>query len=432
MQRIKNISAHISIAAISLIALNTHAIDDHTRTNQDKWQFKGSILGYSESDRVSVLEAIASAKYQMDTDQSFSGKITFDTLTGASPNGAIAANQDQVFTSPSGSRYEVARNDMPNIEGFKDTRVALSGNWQKRRSRMVDMTLGANFSKEYDYQSLGISSLFAFDLSNKNSTLSVGTALSDDTIDPEGGVPNPLAVMTKSGTKQPKTDDTENKTTFDTILGWSQVINPYSLLQLNYSYSYSSGYHTDPYKVISVVDSVMGEIVIEDAAANLSRVIYENRPEERTKHALYGLYKTSVLDKDVFEISYRYMTDDWGIDSHTIDTRYRFRLGSISFLRPHFRYYQQSEADFFQVFIQDGAEPVNTGSQFISSDYRLGKLTTYTLGLEYGRDTANPWSVALEYYLQQPEEPGGKYGDLQNRTLLEKVDAVMLRLVYAF
>ena len=80
----------------------------------------------------------------------------------------------------------------------------------------------------------------------------------------------------------------------------------------------------------------------------------------------------------------------------------------------------------------EGQQPTNTNAQFISSDYRLGQLTTYTIGLEYGQDAAQPWSVALEYYLQQPEEPDGKYGVLQDRELLEDVDAVMLRLMYQF
>ena len=73
MPAIKNIAAQLSAAAISLVSLHGHAADQvnaHKNPDQDKWQFQGSVLGYSEPDRVSVLEAIAAAQYQIDTDQS--------------------------------------------------------------------------------------------------------------------------------------------------------------------------------------------------------------------------------------------------------------------------------------------------------------------------------------------------------------------------
>ena len=436
MRNIKNITSSLSIAAISLVSFGSHAAtnlntEKNKNAEQDKWQFEGSILGYSETSRVSALEAIFAAKYQIDTDQSWSGKFTLDALTGSSPNGAIETSKDQVFTSASGNSHTVTQGSMPDTPGFKDTRVAINTNWQKRLSSEVDMTLGFNISNEYDYRSLGISGLFAFDTNNKNTTYSIGGAFNDDTIDPVGGVRKGLALMTNAGTAQPVVGSTEKKTTMDAIFGVSQVIDKNSLFQLNYSYSRSSGYHTDPYKVVSIVDPNTGVVVEQDPLTNLSKVIYENRPDTRTQNAFYGLYKTTVQEKDVFEISYRFMTDDWAINSHTIDSRYRFKFGK-SFLRPHLRYYQQSKADFFEVFVKDGAEPTNNKSQFISADYRLGDLVTYTIGLEYGRDVSTPWSVALEYYLQQPKEPSGKFGDLQNRTLLKDVDAIMVRALYKF
>ncbi len=38
------------------------------------------------------------------------------------------------------------------------------------------------------------------------------------------------------------------------------------------------------------------------------------------------------FDNSVVDASYRYMTDDWEIDSHTVDTRLRYFLADGSYL----------------------------------------------------------------------------------------------------
>jgi len=40
------------------------------------------------------------------------------------------------------------------------------------------------------------------------------------------------------------------------------------------------------------------------------------------------------LNKDIVDLSYRYMWDDWGISSHTFNMRYRWMLGNKHYLFP--------------------------------------------------------------------------------------------------
>jgi len=40
------------------------------------------------------------------------------------------------------------------------------------------------------------------------------------------------------------------------------------------------------------------------------------------------------------------MFDDWGVNSHTIDAKYRFRFNN-QYLEPQLRWYTQSKADFY-------------------------------------------------------------------------------------
>ena len=48
------------------------------------------------------------------------------------------------------------------------------------------------------------------------------------------------------------------------------------------------------------------------------------------------------------------MTDDWGIDSQTLDLHLRFAMGEGRYLQPHLRYYTQSAADFYRTVLFDG------------------------------------------------------------------------------
>ena len=54
------------------------------------------------------------------------------------------------------------------------------------------------------------------------------------------------------------------------------------------------------------------------------------------------------------------MTDDWEIESSTVDVRYRWDLGSSSYLEPHIRFYSQdgcgilyNEPDRWRAFAPD-------------------------------------------------------------------------------
>jgi len=166
-------------------------------------------------------------------------------------------------------------------------------------------------------------------------------------------------------------------------------------MQVNYSLSRSNGYLNDPYKIVSVVGTD-GEPL---------RYVYESRPDSRTKHALFARYKRFMLARDVFDVSYRYMTDDWDVNSSTIDTTYRWNYSATSYLEPHLRWYTQSAADFYHVALDDGEE---TTVDVASADPRLGAFAGTTVGLKYGHtfESGSSWSARLEYYQQAGKRDG--------------------------
>jgi len=202
-------------------------------------------------------------------------------------------------------------------------------------------------------------------------------------------------------------------------------------MQVNYSFSDSSGYLSDPYKALSVVDGVSGDAIALPPADGPSHLnYYELRPDNRAKHSLYTQAKY-YMDGKVLDASYRYMTDDWEIDSHTIDLRYRWPLNNGNYLEPHLRFYIQTAAEFYQLSLVDG-EPL---PEYASSDYRLGDFDAITAGLKYGWKTGggNDMNVRLELYRQSGNVSASDLiGNQVGRDNYPDLNAIIFQFGYKF
>jgi hypothetical protein len=218
------------------------------------------------------------------------------------------------------------------------------------------------------------------------------------------------------------------------VLGVTQVISRNLVVQANYSFSDSSGYLNDPYKIVSVVDGVTGDVISRTPPPGVMgpshEYIFESRPDQRTKHSLYGQAKYYMNGK-VLDASYRYMTDDWDIDSHTVDVRYRWPINDKRYLEPHVRFYTQTAANFYQVGVVEG-EPLPS---FATNDYRLGEFDAITAGLKYGWETrnGNEMSVRLEVYQQRGSIAADKLiGNQVGLVEYPDLDAVIFQYSYRF
>jgi hypothetical protein len=295
-------------------------------------------------------------------------------------------------------------------------------------TRLALLSVGASLSDEYDYAHAGVNARIARDFNNRNTTLSFGVALANDTISPVGGSPVALAPMLGLGAVGSKRGD-RSKDVTDWLVGVTQVVNRHTIVQLNYSLSQSDGYLTDPYKVLSVVDPVTGIPVAGPLGSGRFRYVYESRPDARDKQSVYALLKRD-FDGDVLETSYRYMTDDWGVTSHTLELRYRWSFGA-RYLQPHVRFYQQTAAEFYRTVLFDGA-PLPA---YATADHRLGEFDGLTVGVKYGQATASggEWSARVEYYTQSGNaSPGSAVGALAGLELYPDLNALIAQFSYKF
>jgi hypothetical protein len=429
-----NIKAALSLATGALLGTSILTAGAAQAEEVDEWQFDSAFLLYSEVDRVTATEAIIAGTKVFENDEILSLKLTVDALTGASANGAVAQPNAQTFTRPSGNgQYVTPAGETPLDDTFHDTRVQLNGQWTQPLSENITGSVGGHFSKEYDYLSLGVNGNLAYDFNKKNSTISMGLSYFQDTFTPEGGIPKPHSSMLVGDSSSPEWDtefaktrigDSDDKTTADILVGFTQVINRRMITAFNYSYSMVDGYLTDPFKVVSVLNN--------DGLAQ--DYIYESRPDSRVKQSTFMQAKYNFDDSllnTVADVSYRYMWDDWGINSHTIDTRFTVPVGATSYIEPHIRFYQQGAADFYQPYIIEEQAPIG----FVSADYRIGEMTAVTVGAKYGvvLNDGNELSFRLEYYRQTPTNAGfAELSALKGQDIYPVVEALIAQVSYSF
>ncbi|MFT5704387.1 MAG: hypothetical protein ACI8SK_000333 [Shewanella sp.] len=425
-----NISKALALASCSLLG---HSAQANTNGEQpDDWKVDAAITYYGEEDRVQAVEAIGNVQKAFGDESLLDIKLVVDSLTGASASGAVAQSQSQTFTRPSGDgQYDIASGEIPLDDTFKDTRVQASANWAQILTPVWKINVGANGSKEFDYFSLGLNSGLERSFNKDNTTLVLSGAYTFDNVDPVGGAPVAFSSMVLRGdyTRQEeyrtafdktRMDGTEDKKTMDMMLSITQVLSRKWLFQANYGLSSISGYMTDPYKVLSEVDN----------SGTTQHYLYENRPDSRLKHSFYMMTK-GALDSGVVDFSYRYSFDDWDLNSHTLETHYRYYFSGRFYGQVHLRYYQQQAANFYQPFLSIG-EPT---PEYASADYRIGNMTAYTLGLKFGQrlSDGHEMSYRLEYYQQNPENNGTELvGQLQHHDLFPTVKAIIAQVSYSF
>lgn len=419
------------------------AIDD-TASDLGKTRVDLGVLYYREDGgRVRATEPVASVTFNATNGDILRLKLTSDTLTGATPNGAAPWNEEQTFITPihtdgvqtttttasghskvvtipgtdiAARQYTAPANELPLDYGFKDQRYAIDLGYSTLLNPDTRASFGASYSTEHDYRSISLNAGLSKDLFDANTTLSGAVNVEFDTSKPFFGTPDPLTEM--SGVAKGGKD---SKSVFSGVLGVTQVMNRYWLTQLSYSIGTTNGYQTDPYRIISLVDPESGEPL---------RYLYESRPRSRLRQSLYFGNKIA-LGPTVADLSARLYHDSWGIDSVTAEISERVPITSRFYIEPHARYYTQTAADFFKDYLV-GGEPL---PEFASSDSRLGKFNATTLGMKLGFKVQHDGELYLRadrYNQSGDAHPAGAIGELADQNLFTGVDATSVMVGYSF
>lgn len=339
-------------------------------------------LLYTEQSRTSVFEPIVRYSHLLGNGQSISAQLGIDVITGASPTGQLPSGVVQTRTSASGRVITSSAGALP-VAPFKDRRVGLDADWTKPWGRFVTSTIGGHFSREKDYQSLGFNGKMSADVWHKLITITVGGGLNHDSVFPVGGTPiglsNNIIISHAANSKQ----------VANVLLGASRILSRRWMVAFDVARTMESGYLTEPYKMISLMDPITGAPV---------GALTDNRPSTRQRTSLLFSSVYHFTD-DVLYSNYRYYWDSWNVRSNTLELQYRHQISDGVYLQPLVRYYQQTAASFYTIGLVEG-QPLPT---YATADYRLGDLHTITLGATFGyrpEDGPGEWTARAQYMLQ--------------------------------
>ncbi len=402
--------------------------DDDTYTDEGMIRIDGAVLVYQEDDgRVQAIEPVVGITYNFEDQSSLSLKFTADILTGASPYGATPWSQTQNLVDPpstgaSGSKgttistTDVPPDTLPLATGFNDQRYTVDMAYETPWGEGNTASISAGISRERDYKSFYGGLGYSHEFNQKNTTFIASANFEYDISSPPGGHPTPLSVA--NGTLN---EENRHKTVIGGLVGISQVMNRRWLAQLNYNISTSSGYQTDPYRIVSVVDPVTG---------GPKRYLNEARPESRLRQSVY-LGNKIALGSTVSDASARVYHDDWGINSVTLNLATKIPVTSRFYVKPGVRYYAQSAADFFNYYLVDG----QTLPEFISPDARLDKFSAFTGSLMAGYKTSKTGEIYARISRYEPSaktDTSNAPGYLSNRDLFSGIGSTSMIIGYTY
>lgn len=163
-------------------------------------------------------------------------------------------------------------------------------------------------------------------------------------------------------------------------LGISQVLTPNSVMGLDLEVITDEGFLENPYRQNRYIDP-----------SNPTNYLYqpERYPETRTSVAAAVSGRYYLPWRASMKGRYRYFSDSWGIDAHTVELGYVHALGSRWILEGGVRYYTQDQADFYS----DLYDYANSQTH-LARDKEMSTFSGYTL------------SAGVEYQWQQSAIPG--------------------------
>ncbi|HHL45290.1 MAG TPA: DUF3570 domain-containing protein [Gammaproteobacteria bacterium] len=377
----KSIRNKLAIATCTLLSQGAQ----QAAATDSSWTTNTSYLFYSEADnRVTVHKIITNADVTLGDSDVLSLEAVYDTVTGATPTGAVkSVNTVSVTTPSSGGNGFATAAGTPDLVQFDDTRLGVNVGWAHNYNRTLKVNYGASVSVERDYEAYGGSLTVNKETSDRSLTFTAGVAGSYDTIfQSSGGTPKPMGDV-KENNYSPQFFGEGNKRSYQGILGVSRILNRRTVAEFNYTIGALDGYLTDPYKLISMTDT---------NGVEMERY-FESRPDSRLRQTVYGGLVHRLDNKDTIHLSYRFYWDDWDINSHTINYRHRRNLSDGRYLEPHLRIYHQTAADFFHHSLKYG-QPL---PEYASADYRLDEMSSLTLGAKYGLPA---WGGTLRFRLE--------------------------------
>ena len=221
-------------------------------------------------------------------------------------------------------------------------------------------------SNEYDYKSFGVGGSYTRLMNAQNTELTLRASTYQD----GWKLIYPIELREREGLLEQT-----GRQSYALGVNLSQIVSSRMQGMLSLDLVQQNGLLSTPFQRVYFVD--VADRFREDfpLADDIERL-----PDARTKLAVGGRLHTYLNERLVLRTFYRYYVDDWGIASNTLSVELPVKLGTLFTVRPGYRYYDQTAADYFA--------PYNahlSTEKYYTSDYDLAQFTAgqYSLGLSY-------------------------------------------------
>ncbi len=195
----------------------------------------------------------------------------------------------------------------------------------------------------------------------------------------------------------------------------TQSLSPLTIISLSGNYIDSRGFLGHPYRP-----------VILDSGA----IVDEKVPDQKTGIALsaniiqgYHLFDDYLGS---INVHYRNYQDNWGMLSHTIDTKWYQYITEESYIRLRYRYYQQGSHDFIYATYSEE-------DKYRSADIRYYPFSSNLFGLKFSFAFPDSWQEAsflvpsrwrykIDYLFRSTKENTDLYQDFNDRLWHTAID----------
>ncbi len=323
-----------------------------------------------------------------------------DAVTGASRYAGYSQDDQIASDATSGATHQLSPLD--GFSGATKAEVRYAENLSISHSDQGRI-LGAGFymSHEDDYTSYAPSVNISWDFNERNTTVAGGYShffdhyLSRPNFAPGG-----------------------KKSISSSNASITQSLTPLTILSLSGNFIDSRGFLGHPYR----------PVVTESGA-----IIEENVPDQKTGVALsaniiqgYHLFDDYLGS---INVHYRNYQDNWGMLSHTIDTKWYQYITEESYIRLRYRYYQQGSSDFIYATYTDY-------QKYRSADIRYYPFSSNLFGFKISMAFPDSWQEAfflvptrwrykVDYLFRSTKENSDLYQDFNDELWHTSIDQVL-------
>ena len=261
-----------------------------------------------------------------------------------------------------------------NVSGASNTggsRIYPSIDWTTENiKRGSSFGIGAYYSGEYNYQSLGADVHFSQKTADKNGEFTAKVQAYFDQVKmiyPSEFIPQSTStvVTSASGTGEGHKANIPSspRNTYSASLGYSQVINSRMQVMFLVDGVAQNGYLGLPFHRVYF---------------NTGKDTIEHLPSSRFKLPVGVRLNYFLGDNIILRSYYRYYMDSWGVKSNTVGLETAIKLTPFFSISPFYRYYDQTAAKYFAPY-----EAHSTTDEYYTSNYEYAQFHANFYGVGF-------------------------------------------------